>query len=304
MLTVSPAAQPPARTFTVTRRPAQGRFGIPCWLALPDEISDRAPPLVAVHGIRREADAQANLFAQRATALGRPVIAPLYEKDDWPRYQRAVHRGRADLALMSLMVALRSEGIFRTAKFDLFGFSGGAQFAHRFAMLHPQTVSRLTTSSAGWYTFPDNTAYPYGLAPRTGREDEWAQRMSANLDQYLRLPIQVCVGADDNAPDRNTRSGPKINAQQGSHRVARAARWASSLQDAALDRGITPDVTFWALSACGHDFRACVTLGGLDRIVIPQDVPPAEATAPQFPKCNGEGAEGVTSILAAPGQPS
>jgi len=302
MSTTHPATQPPAHAFTVTRRPGQGRFGLACWLALPETISDDAPPLVAVHGIRREADAQANLFAERAAALGRPVIAPLYEKDDWPRYQRAVHRGRADLALMSLMVALRSEGIFRTAKFDLFGFSGGAQFAHRFAMLHPQAISRLTTSSAGWYTFPDDAAYPYGLSPRAGREDEWAQRMSANLDQFLRLPIQVCVGADDNAPDRNTRSGPKINTQQGMHRVARAARWAGSLQDAALDRGIKPDVTFWALSACGHDFRSCVTLGGLDRIVIPQEAPTADVTAPRFPRCNGAGAEGVAPALSTPGQ--
>ena len=255
--------------------------------------------MVAVHGIRREADAQANLFADRATALGRPVIAPIYEKDDWPRYQRAVHRGRADLALMSLMVALRSEGIVRTAKFDLFGFSGGAQFAHRFAMLHPQAVSRLTTASAGWYTFPDDAAYPYGLSPRAGREDEWARSMSANLDQFLSLPIQVCVGADDNAPDHNTRGGPKINAQQGTHRVARAARWARSLQDAALERGIAPDVTFWALSACRHDFRACVTLGGLDRIVIPQDAPCADAATHRLARCNGAGAEGAAPGLSS-----
>ena len=311
MLTAAPAAQPAARTFTVTRRPADGPDGLPCWLALPEKISDRLPPIVAVHGIRREADAQANLFAERAAALGRPVIAPIFEKDRWPRYQQAVRRGRADLALLSLMDALRHEQVWHTRTFDLFGFSGGAQFAHRFAMLHPETVSRLTTASAGWYTFPDDAAFPYGLSPRPGRTDTWAPGLTANLDQFLKIPIQVCVGADDSTRDRNTRSGPEIDAQQGTHRMARAARWARALQDAALARGIAPRVTFWALSACGHDFRVCVTRGRLDRIVVPEERPSDETgtsamrgVVQHLPVCKGEGATGVTSGRPSPGQTS
>lgn len=302
MLTAAPEARPSARTFTVTRRPADGPDGLPCWLALPEKISDRLPPIVAVHGIRREADAQANLFAERAAALGRPVIAPIFEKDRWPRYQQAVRRGRADLALLSLMDALRREGIWHTGTFDLFGFSGGAQFAHRFAMLHPETVSRLTTASAGWYTFPDDAVFPYGLSPRPGRTDRWAPGLTANLDRFLKIPIQVCVGADDSQPDRNTRSGPEIDAQQGTHRMARAARWARALQDIAMARGIAPRVTFWALSACGHDFRVCVTRGRLDRIVVPEEHPSDETgtsamrgVMQHLPVCKGEGATGVTS---------
>lgn len=180
------------------------------------------------------------------------------------------------------MTELQDAGIWRTRKFDLFGFSGGAQFAHRFAMLHPGVVSRLITSSAGWYTFPDNTAFPYGLAPHPGRCDSWAPRLTAKLDQFLALPMHVCVGADDNIPDRNTRSGPEINAQQGLHRRARASRWAQAIHSAAQARKIPSSVEFVALPSCGHNFRTCITRGGLDRIVVSD-----QTMLTQVKTCNG-----------------
>jgi len=277
----------PARAYTVSRRPATDVGGLDCWLALPDPMSETLPPLVAVHGIRRGAGSQAALFAARAAALGRPVIAPLFDAERWPRYQQAVRRGRADLALLRLMADLRREGVWCTPHFDLFGFSGGAQFAHRFAMLHPDAVSRLVTASAGWYTFPDAAVFPYGLSRRPGRSDVWAPRLTANLGRFLALPIAVCVGSDDNAPDPNTRSGPAIDAQQGTHRLARAARWAQALRTAARAHGVAPSVTFHVLPFCGHDFRTCVTLGGLDRIVVreaaPTDRCDVRATADQEP---------------------
>ena len=282
MLNAAPAAQPSTRSFVLTRRSAKGEKDLSCWLALPENISNNLPPLVAVHGIRREADIQAEFFGERATVLGRPVIAPIFEKSIWPRYQQVVRKGRADIALLRLMAELQDEGVWRTKKFDLFGFSGGAQFAHRFAMLHPGTVSRLTTSSAGWYTFPDDAAYPYGMAPRPGRSDSWAPYLNKRFDEFLALPMRVCVGTDDNAPDRNTRSGPEINAQQGLHRMARAARWAQAVRSAAEARDIHPSVEFVALPSCGHDFRSCVTRGGLDRIVISDGPQPNEAKT-----CNG-----------------
>ena len=263
------AARRPARGFTLLCRPATRAGDLGCWLTLPPRMSNTLPPLVAVHGIRRRAEAQAALLAGRAAAQGRPVIAPLFDRENWPRYQQAVRRGRADLALLRLMADLRSEGVWRTRRFDLFGFSGGAQFAHRFAMLHPDAVSRLVTASAGWYTFPDDAVFPYGLAPRPGHRDSWAQRLTGNLDRFLALPIAVCVGSDDNVPDANTRGGAAIDAQQGKHRLARGARWVHALRQTARARGISASVGFHTMPFCGHDFRTCVIRGGLDRIVVP-----------------------------------
>ena len=263
------AVSQPSSAFTLLRRPAKERRALACWLALPDRISAEAPPLIAVHGIRRCAKDQAALFAPRATALGRPVIAPLFDADHWPRYQQVVRKGRADLALLALLAELRAAGIWGTPDVELAGFSGGAQFVHRFAMLYPTMVTRLTVASAGWYTFPDGAAFPYGLAARPGRADDWGPRLAGGLERFLRLPIQVCVGERDNLPDPNTRSGPEIDRQQGRDRVARAIGWADALRRAARERGIAPRVAMTLLPRCGHDFRACVRRGGLDRLVLP-----------------------------------
>ena len=262
-----------AAGFKVIKRPGSGRKGLTCWLALPDEISPEASPLVAVHGIRRGARQQAALYAARAAATGRPVIAPLFDKRKWPRYQQVVHRERADLALLGLMNELRLAGIWQTRSFELTGYSGGAQFAHRFALLYPHLVSRLTVASAGWYTFPDEAAFPYGLSARSDGSDDWGPRMEAGLDRFLCLPIQVSVGSEDCLQDPNTRSGPEIDRQQGLDRVTRAARWAEALRQAAVARGIAPRIDLSVLPGCGHDFRTCIEKGGLDRLTLPAAEP-------------------------------
>ena len=269
----------------ITFRPASEAKGIACWLAVPDRMSADEPPLVAVHGIRRNARQQAELFARRANALGRPVIAPLFDRQLWPRYQQAVRRGRADLALIALMQELRTQGVWKTRQFELSGFSGGAQFAHRFAMLHPQMISRLTVASAGWYTFPDTAPFPYGLSARRDRPDPWSAVDEQKIARFLAIPTQVCVGADDNLRDSNLRAGDRIDAQQGEHRLIRGIRWARALQRAAIARDMPPCASFIALSACGHDFRQCVLRGGLDRIVIPSSSGPHQDYATPSRSC-------------------
>ena len=39
-----------------------------------------------------------------------------------------------------------------TRRINLFGFSGGAQFAHRYAMAHPGSVNALVLTAPGWFT--------------------------------------------------------------------------------------------------------------------------------------------------------
>jgi pimeloyl-ACP methyl ester carboxylesterase len=259
--------RPTDADVVIVERPGRGRREPSTWLALPRRMAPDAEPLVAVHGIQRGAEEQARLFADRAAALGRPVIAPLFDARRYPRYQRAVARDRADLGLLGLLDALAAEGL-ATRRFALFGFSGGAQFAHRFAWLYPHRITRLAVAAAGWYTFPDNAAFPYGLGPKGRERLDFGANCRANLADFLALPIDVIVGSLDNVVDDNTRSGPAIDAQQGTDRLTRARRWTAALRRAVGAPAHEPTVTLHVLEGCGHTFRQCIEQGDLARIVL------------------------------------
>ena len=102
-------------------------------------------------------------------------------------------------------------------RFHLFGFSGGAQFAHRYAMMRPARVQSLHLAAAVWYTFADTTtSWPRGLA-RTPQ----GRQITANLARFLALPIRLYVGENDTERDANLRQKPSIDAQQGANRKER-----------------------------------------------------------------------------------
>lgn len=263
----------PPETPTLSHRAGRGRDGLAAWIALPAEPGPDPTPLVAVHGIRRQARDQAEAFAARAAALGRPVVAPEFDEARWPLYQQAVRKGRADRALLALLEELRLAGIWRTPRVELFGYSGGAQFAHRFAMLHPHLVGRLSLAAAGWYTMPDAAPFPYGLGRRDGGDTDWGAMMGARLAEFLRLPVTVAVGALDDVPDGNTRRGEALDRQQGPHRRARAEAWVSALARAAAERGLSaPRIRLEVLPGTGHDFTECIARGGLAALVLPDPV--------------------------------
>jgi pimeloyl-ACP methyl ester carboxylesterase len=240
------------------------RPGIPglvpdAWIVGPATAT--APPVVAVHGVTRGVEEMARTLLPRARATGRTVVLPRFSRADWPRYQRAACERRADRALLRLMSALEEEGRVAPGPFDLAGFSGGAQFAHRFTWLHPERVGRLCAASPGWWTFPDPEApWPYGM----GGEPI----LAANLGRFLDRRIVVCVGSDDIARDCNLRKGPRIDARQGPTRVIRARRWCAMAGTRAREAGLEPAISLRMLQGCGHDFAACVTDAGLDRDVV------------------------------------
>ena len=243
---------------TISRMSRLGPDALTCRVAVPDHRNSEKPPLVAIHGLHRGAEAQASLLAPLAAVQGQMVIAPLFERDNWPHYQQVVRKRRTDLALLSALDDFAIAGVNCTDGIELCGYSGGAQFAHRFAMLYPHRVARLTLIAAGWYTFPDLAPFPYGLGAPTSRHTFWQPRSIGLLGTFLSLPIRVLVGTEDDKVDENTRSGADIDAQQGRTRRERAARWVSAIEGAARECGVQPNIKLIELDGCGHDFRSCL----------------------------------------------
>ena len=253
--------------------PASTTHGLGCWLAMPDRLDPMLPPLVAVHGVRRGARNQARQFMARAAEQGRMVIAPLFDEQNWPGYQRVVANGqRADLALLQALEVVSFLTGVRTRQVQLFGYSGGAQFVHRFAMLHPDRVDRLCVCAAGWYTWASDTAqaFPVGLGQRLSRGSDVGQLAQSHLERFLRLPINVVVGEFDNQSDELTRRSSELDATQGPHRLERARRWVQQLRSLALDRGLQSQAHLTVLPGAGHDFRQCMASGALAALTMPQ----------------------------------
>ncbi len=252
------AAQPGA---ALELRLPRDEEGIPYYLYVPNRVDPEALPLVTVHGISRGADEHLVAFAASAERSGRVLIAPLFSEAQCRRYQRViVDRCQADRALFATLREVAEATGVEVDRFDLFGFSGGAQFAHRFALLHPERVARLAVSSAGWYTLPDTLdAYPYGLAPGPRA----SQRFRPKLEAFLEIPILVLVGERDVERDSALRKEERVDRRQGLTRVERAARWSQALRRAAARTGVAAEVRFHSLPSCGHAFEDCVRDGGL-----------------------------------------
>lgn len=227
-------------------------------VAMPDSfIADRgpdAPLLVAIHGISRNAAEIAARFAADPRFDEFTICAPLFERHRFGKYQQMVARpGRvpSDLALMELLDALGRAKTAKPSRIALFGFSGGAQMAHRFAMLHPDRVNSVFAVAAGWYLMPDHSlVYPHGLAD--------ALRLDNVTEAYLELPITIAAGTLDTRIDDSVRQDEIVHATQGKTRLCRAKSWVNAMQQRAAEKGVPSQVRFVPLPNGTHDFGQCV----------------------------------------------
>lgn len=231
------------------------------YLYVPRHLNRQQIPLVSVHGISRNAREHGEALMAFSENSGRILIAPIFSRKRFRGYQRIEgENSRADQALVDMLEKVAALTGVSTEKVDLFGFSGGAQFSHRFAMLHPSRVNKLMLSSAGWYTFPHrDQPYPYG----TSTEDAMGVSLNQRMQEFLVLPMLVMVGEGDIRRDRQLRKGKQIDMLQGLTRVERAARWVRENRSQARLHKISPQMEYKVLPKCGHSFSDCVDTGGL-----------------------------------------
>jgi pimeloyl-ACP methyl ester carboxylesterase len=244
--------------------PAQPRFrpapakGIPgCFIA---NVRPGQNVLVAVHGISRNAAEIALRFANDPAFAETTIIAPLFDRASFGQYQqlqpRKAGQTPADAALIALLDDIAAEHGIATDRFALFGFSGGAQMAHRFTMFHPGRVTRLCVVSAGWYSMPHtDMAYPYGIGDGAGGAIVGAG--------FLDVPTTVVVGNRDTRVDASVRQEEIINLRQGRNRLRRARCYTRALSAYARDHGKDSAPVLLTLPGMSHDFNQCVTEGGL-----------------------------------------
>lgn len=172
-------------------------------LHVPEAIRTEDPAgyrlVVAMHGTGRTATAYRDRFAAFAEAHRCIVLAPLFpvgliEPGELSNYKRIkFHDMRFDHLLLDMVDEVRAKYGIDTARFCLFGFSGGGHFAHRFLYLHPRRLAAVSIGAPGQVTL-------------LGDDHDWwvgTNNFAAVFGQELDIPamrdvaVQMVVGAED-----------------------------------------------------------------------------------------------------------
>jgi hypothetical protein len=118
-------------------------------------------------------------------------------------------------------------------KFMLYGHSAGGQFVVRYAVRHPQRLSKAVACAPGRYAFPNRSvSWPYG-AGGFSRTLSYSQpseqklgKVSPDWNGWLRasqLPLTIVVGSQD------TEVQPSRPGHRGKTRIDLARHWASDM---------------------------------------------------------------------------
>lgn len=233
---------------------------------LPPTAGENAPLLVTVHGVSRNADEHVRLLSAYCDQYGVVLVAPLFSAEDFPKYQQLGHAGqskRADLMLNAIIAEAAAVAGIECESFYLFGYSGGAQFAHRYLMAHPHRVAAAVVAGAGWYTLPNPTRrFPFGTRMSKSLTD-----LRFDAEEFLSIPVTVIIGAEDTAT-AGVRSSAKLDSEQGTNRLDRARNWVAQMQAAAASHHMESRVSLVELPRSDHSFRRAVLRAGLGSLAF------------------------------------
>jgi len=150
-----------------------------------------------------------------------PSLATLNPEQDW-----------AFSIIEPLFDDIKSKTGNNSSRYDVFGFSAGSQFAHRFLMFKPEArINQVVASAAGWYTVPDETVtFPYGIA-------DCPIENNTNYD-YFSKRMTLQIGTLDNNPNASALRRNDIVDQQGTNRYDRAFYMFNTSQARAQSLGV------------------------------------------------------------------
>lgn len=230
------------------------------WLYVPKQGGAGRKIFVTVHGISRNVSEHAKRFSVYAEKYGVVMIAPYFPVDRFPDYQRLGRKGqRADIALNAIAAEVARLTGASADKLYLFGYSGGAQFVHRYLFAYPERVAKAVLGAPGWYTLPDPALeFPLGIQPS-------ARMPQVHFDptRFLSIPVCVLVGERDRRRDAELNKTTKIDRLQGKTRIERGRRWLEAMMQEARGKGLSTPYAFHLLPDSPHSFSISMKRGGM-----------------------------------------
>jgi predicted esterase len=192
------------------------------------------PVLVVLHGMGAQGESFASGLIADADANGWVLVAPtipysncMDPKDILDDDVRFLQTLRQTLDGLPNRLHLRLQ-----PRVMLFGFSRGAQLAHRFALFFPEYVSAVAALSAGTYTLPiekrklESGEQPVLLPYGVGDSQNHVARM-VDWDLFKKVVFWLGVGEKDNRAGDVPRS---FDQYIGNTRIERACAFEAALE--------------------------------------------------------------------------
>ncbi len=220
-------------------------------LYVPDEIRQIC---VYVHGTYRDAAEFRDQLSDFAVGNQALLVCPLFPAGlidplDVENYKLLLYRGiRFDRILLGMVDEISQRYAVSFKRFMLGGFSGGAQFAHRFAYFYAERLSALSLAAPGRVTLLDES-----LNWWSGIGD--AERLfgrAIDIPALRALPIQLLIGENDD---------DDITIKKGDRWWVPGANRAGVNRRERLDslhrqyQQIGCDAQLEVIANCGHDWQ-------------------------------------------------
>jgi predicted esterase len=217
---------------------------------VPDANLNTMPILFVFHGNGRNAVEYRNAWIEEANTREFIVITPKFSFTDFPggdgynlgnvfsdgdNPSSASLNDEQDWAfsiIEPLFDDVKSQLGNISSTYNIFGFSAGGQFVHRFVMFKPNArINKAVASGSGWYTVPDNTEeFPYGI--------DNCPIENIAPSSYFSKQMTIQIGTLDNNPNASAlRRNPTVD-QQGTNRYDRAFYMYNTSKTIAEDLGI------------------------------------------------------------------
>jgi poly(3-hydroxybutyrate) depolymerase len=218
---------------------------------VPPQRSDNAPPglIVTVHGSDYAHEEMCRYFSALGTETNSLILAPLFGPKSGthpdPDGYKTLRSDFADYdrVLMDMICDVARRFGANTQRLCMFGFSGGAQFAHRFLYVYPEKFQAASIAAPGMVTLihPDQGLWigTNDLARQFGH--------ALDLEQLRHVHTQLLVGSADNAPHSGAAGEAAYNFA-GRNRVERLESLVANYRSA----GISCESQI--VAAAGHDF--------------------------------------------------
>ncbi len=233
-----------------TYQTSEGEIAIDVYYHVPDADLTTMPIVFVFHGNSRNAVEYRNSWVDEANKNGFIIITPKFSSANFPGgdgynlgnvFEDGDNPSSASLNNEQDWAFSVIEPLFDQLKFQLgnssntyniFGFSAGGQFAHRFVMFKPDArVDKIVASASGWYTVPDNTVeFPYGI--------DNCPIESTPASSYFSKNMTIQIGTLDNDPSAPALRRNSIVDQQGTNRYARAFYMFNSSKSIAESLGV------------------------------------------------------------------